>query len=450
MAIKVNFTPSKKQHLAWQKLTDNITHFIGYGGAAFGGKSYLICYWITIMCLLYPDTAWGLGRRELTNLKRTTLLTLFKVFKECNIIADVDYKYNQQSNIITFNNGSQIFLIDTAYKPSDPLYTRFGGYELTGCAIDESNETSYKAIEILYTRTNRRNNKKYGLTRKMFECFNPSKDHVYGRYYKPYKENRMKDSYAFIPALPTDNPSDEAEEYIKGILDNADEITIQRLIRGNFEYDDDLCKLMSYNRILDLFTNEANESTLKTIPVEDGRKHIVVDVARYGADKCIIGLWSGRKLTKIIELGKSSIPEIAAEVEALCIIHKIPKDRVIADDDGVGGGLVDLLGCVPFVNNSRPLNGDNFNHLKSQCYFYLADLVNKGKIFVFCTSEQQTNIVEELEVVRIHNADKDGKRAIEPKDKVKEKIGRSPDYSDMMAMHCWFEIYSGVGMDDAR
>jgi len=439
MAIRVNFTPSKKQDIAWEFLTDNKTHFVGYGGAAFGGKSYLICYWITIMCLMYPDTAWGLGRRELTNLKRTTLLTLFKVFKECNIKADIDYRYNQQLNTITFGNGSQIFLIDTAYKPSDPLYTRFGGYELTGCAIDESNETAYKAIEILYTRTNRRNNKKYGLTRKMFECFNPSKDHVYGRYYRPHKEGNMKASYCFIPALPTDNPSEEAEEYISGILENADEITIQRLIYGNFEYDDDLCKLFNYSRILDLFTNDVTPDVYR----------ITADIARYGKDKTVIGLWRGMVLDKIIELDKSSVPHVAAEIEALCIMHNIPKEKVIVDEDGVGGGVVDMLGCLGFVNNSKALNGGNFNHLKSQCYFYLADMVNKCKIRVNCNAEVKTKIIEELEVVRIHHADKDGKRRVEPKDLVKEKIGRSPDYSDMMMMAMFFPIYSGVGMADA-
>jgi len=258
----------------------------------------------------------------------------------------------------------------------------------------------------------------------------------------------MKESYAFIPALPTDNPSEEAEDYIKGILENADEITVQRLIYGNFEYDDDLCKLMSYERILDMFKPD-NIGTLDN-QRHGERVHIVVDAARYGKDKAIIGVFKGRHCFKIIEFGQSSMTLLKAEVEALCIINKVSKSRVIVDEDGVGGGLVDMLGCVGFVNNSRPLNGDNFNHLKSQCYFYLADLVNNGKLFVSCTSEQQTNIVEELEVVRIHNADKDGKRAIEPKDKVKEKIGRSPDYSDMLAMWCWFEIYSGVGMEDAR
>lgn len=234
----VRFAPSKKQYAAYQYLTDNETEFIGYGGSAFSGKSYLLCYWLTIMCLAYPDTGWGMGRRELTNLKKTTLITLFKVFAESDIKADRDYNYNQQLNIITFTNGSQIFLIDTAYKPSDPLYARFGGFELTGCAIDESAETAYSAIEILYTRCGRRKNFEYGIRRKMLETFNPDKGHVYKRYYKPQKDGHPKLRHIFITALPGDNPSPEVPEYIAGILATASKATIQRLIHGNFEYDD--------------------------------------------------------------------------------------------------------------------------------------------------------------------------------------------------------------------
>jgi hypothetical protein len=234
----IRFTPSKKQYAAYQCLTDNETEFIGYGGSAFSGKSYLLCYWLTIMCLAYPDTGWGMGRRELTNLKKTTLITLFKVFRECDIESGRDYTYNQQLNIITFANGSQIFLIDTAYKPSDPLYARFGGFELTGCAVDESAETDYKAIEILYTRCGRRKNFEYGIRRKMLETFNPDKGHVYKRYYKPQKDGQPKPRHIFITALPSDNPSPEVPEYIAGILATASKSTIQRLIHGNFEYDD--------------------------------------------------------------------------------------------------------------------------------------------------------------------------------------------------------------------
>jgi len=216
--IQINFTPSVKQFQAWEYLFDNETLFIGYGGAAFSGKSYLLCYWLTTMAIAYPETSWGLGRKELVNLKKTTLITLFKVFKECNILSDIDYNYNQQLNFIQFTNGSIIYLIDMAYKPSDPLFTRFGGLELTGAAIDESAENDYMAIEILFTRLGRKNNHKYNIKKKLLETFNPAKNHVYQRYYKPYKDNFPNKGVVFIPALPKDNPSPEVEEYVKGIL----------------------------------------------------------------------------------------------------------------------------------------------------------------------------------------------------------------------------------------
>ena len=111
MPIEINFKPSSKQYEAWKYLFDNETLFVGYGGAAFSGKSYLLCYWLTIMSIAYPETAWGLCRKELVNLKKTTLVTLFKVFKECGIEIDEHYKYNQQRNYIEFYNGSVIWLI---------------------------------------------------------------------------------------------------------------------------------------------------------------------------------------------------------------------------------------------------------------------------------------------------------------------------------------------------
>ena len=74
-------------------------------------------------------------------------------------------------------------MLDLAYRPADPLYTRFGGLELTHCAIDESNENDLLAIKILKTRVGRANNTKYGLKPKFIESFNPDKGHVYTRFW---------------------------------------------------------------------------------------------------------------------------------------------------------------------------------------------------------------------------------------------------------------------------
>jgi len=83
----------------------------------------------------------------------------------------------------------------------------------------------------------------------------------------------------------------------------------------------------------------------------------------------------------------------------------------------------------------------NFNHLKSQCYFHLAEKVQKGEIYV---SENRTevrqSIIQELEQVKRDKIDMDGKLSIIPKDKVKENIGRSPDFSDMLMMRMYFEV----------
>lgn len=265
--------PSKKQRVALEYLYDSTTNYIGYGGSGFSGKSYVLTRWITNMCLQYPGVGYGIARKTLIDLKKTTLLTLFKVFKELNVTDQRDYNYNGQLNTIEFSNGSTIFLIEMAYKPSDPLYTRLGGYELTGAGVDESVECPIEAINILYTRLGRRRNKEYNITSKLLETFNPAKNHVYRRYYKPYRDGTLKSTYQFIPALPKDNPSPETKDYVKGILDNSDKITIERLIYGNFEYDDDPAKLMEYDNITDLFTNTF---------VEEGEGYISADIARFG------------------------------------------------------------------------------------------------------------------------------------------------------------------------
>lgn len=443
MTYVIRFVPSAKQYAAYELLTDKETDFIGYGGSAFSGKSYLLSYWLTIMALAYDDTGWGLGRKELTTLKKTTLLTLFKVFNECGIKQGEHYEYNGQLNIITFYNKSQIFLIDTAYKPSDPLYTRFGGLELTGAAVDESAETELKAIEILYTRLGRRRNQEHGIKAKLLETFNPAKNHVYKRYYAPFKAGQEKPGIRFIKALPADNPSPEVPDYIEGVKRTASKVTIQRLIYGNFEYDDDPSALIEYDKILDMWHNQH---------VDAGTFYLSIDVARFGSDKSKFCIRSGWRIVRWVSLDRSSVTETAAKATELMKKYQIPRSNVIADEDGVGGGVVDILGCKGFMNGSSPLEErnpvtkqlakPNYNHLKSQCYYRLADRINRGGIHFDCElpTEEKETLIEELEQVKQKDMDKDGKKAVLSKDVVKELIGRSPDNSDCLMMHEYFDI----------
>lgn len=435
----IKFKPSLKQWLAYEKLNDSTTSFIGYGGSAFSGKSYLLCYWFTIMSIAYPGTGWGLGRKQITTLKKTTLITLFKVFQECGIDADKHYSYNQQLNIITFWNESQIFLIDTEYKPSDPLYTRFGGYELTGVAVDESPETTLQAIQILSTRIGRRKNNEYGLTAKFLETFNPDKGHVYQRYYKPWKDGKMPDNYAFIKALPTDNPSPEVAPYIARIRASGDIVTIERLIEGNFEYDDDPQRLFhDYDKILEIFTNEFIEAA--------GPKYLVADIAYEGSDLFVIGIWNGLVCEKIEAFDKIDETQVAKKINELRLIHKVPLSNVCYDADGLKTFVRQsaktgyLSGATQFHNGGRAIGNENYYNLKAQCYFKLAELVNDSKIYIK-EPKYRKQIIEELEQIkkRIRNDDNE-KIRLESKQDLKLRLGRSPDFADMLMMRMKYEI----------
>ena len=435
--MTIDFKPNAKQFKAWEYLTDTVTTEIGYGGGASGGKSYLGCVWVVAMCLSNADTGYLIGRRELTTLKKTTIITLFKVLRDFKV-SDKAYNYNQQNNTLTFTNGSQIFFMDLDSKPSDPLYTRFGGLELTGGFVDESNECPEEAISIIKTRLGRRGS----LKPKLLETFNPSKNHVYKRFYLPFTKNTMPANRVFIPALATDNPH-TSKDYIEQ-LKTSDPITRARLLEGNFEYDDDPNALIDNKAIYDMFTN--------TVDIQG--KYLTADIARYGQDKTVLYCWRGLELYKTLYYEKQSLAVTAEKIRGVLAEEEIPYSHTVIDEDGVGGGVVDILvGVEGFVNNSKPLdvenNKQNFNNLKSQCYFRLAELINTHKIAVKIEDNYIKNaLIEELQYVKRKDVDNDSKLAIISKDTVKEMLGRSPDFSDALMMRMYFDIkgYSSKGI----
>lgn len=435
------FHLTKKQAYAYLKLLDNKTKEIGYGGGAGGGKSILGCFWILTQALRYPGTQWLIGRRELTNLKKTTLLSFFQVIQILGFKTEDLFSLNSQTNILNFNNGSMVFLMDMSHQPSDPLYTRFGGLELTGAFVDESNENDIQSIEIIKTRLGRCKNKEYNLIPKILETFNPSKNHVYHRYYKPFRDKTLPEYRTFITALATDNTYLD-ENYIKQ-LQNADKVTKERLLFGNFEYDDDPSKLFEYDKIVDLFTNSI------IIPTKH-QNYISCDVARFGSDKTVICIWEDLFIKDIVVLNMSSVKQVVGVLENLKYIHKVPSENIIIDEDGIGGGVVDFMPkCKGFINNSTPIETEyskkihNYRNLKTQCYFKLADLVNSNKIGICeVSNEIKEWIIEDLEQIAQRNIDKDSKIELVTKEEMKEKLGRSTDFSDAIMMRCLFELKS--------
>lgn len=425
-----------KQEHAIYYLKDNETEELLYGGAAGGGKSALGCLWLIEMCQTYPGTRWLLGRSKLKSLKETTLNTFFELASQLKIGSQ--FNYNAQDNIIKWNNGSQIILKDLFLYPSDPNYDSLGSLEITGAFIDECNQVTFKAWQIVKSRI-RYKLTEYRLIPKMLGTCNPAKNWTYKEFYKPKRDNELLSFRKFIKALPKDNPHLHPS-YLSSLL-RLDKNSRERLYYGNWEYDDDPATLIDNDSIADYFNPKHIQPT--------GQKYMTIDVARKGKDKTVFRVWHGWLCIKRHSIDKSGLDVVVSTAKQLQREYAVPLSNVIGDEDGVGGGVIDFLKCKGFVNNSSPLEvmeggvyvKPNFDNLKSQCSIKMAEMIVNKEVGEMCDDATVMQITsEEMEQVKVKDIDKDGKQGIIPKDKVKELIGRSPDEWDSIMMRYWFAL----------
>lgn len=443
---KIKRRLSKKQLMALGYLhPSSLSKYVFYGGAAGGGKSWLGCYCLMSLARRYPGTRWFIGRDSLKDTRESVLITFGKVAKEYDFTG-----YHYSDNTINFANGSVIIFLDLSFYPQkDPMFERLGSKEYTGGWIEEAGEVHFAAFDTLKSRVGRHMNDVYGIKAKILITANPKKNWLYTYFWQPYKTNKLPDDYAFIRAVYADNP-DLPEDYIENLKQLSDPIKRARLIDGNFDYDDNPNCLIDGKALLGMFDGNVGKR---------GNRYITADIARYGSDKAVIIVWDGWVILEIVTFDISSTTDIQQCITALRYKYNIPLDRIVADEDGVGGGVVDNLGIKGFVNGSTPMVDPEANvvwreqymNLQSQCGYRLARHANNRDILFACDVSESDReiIVTELEQLQTYKSDEDGKLRIKPKAAIKEEIGRSPDYRDALLMRSYFDYDDYVPQDNA-
>jgi len=419
MALKL----TTKQLQASKYLTDWITDYVGYGGSAGGGKTVLGCDWLMQMCYYVQGSKYFIGRDNIKDTRASVLKTWGEVAKIYNFTA---YKFTDTG--ILFDNGSEIELLDLTHYPyKDPMFDRLGSKEYTSGWIEEAQQVHPLAFEVLKTRVGRWKNEK--AKSKILCTFNPRKCWVDDTFYRPFKKGTEDQTTRFVYALPTDNPYLPAD-YIKRLHELKDEATKQRLLYGNFDYDDDPTVLIDYASIEAMFEREATKNGIKTI---------TADVARFGSDKAVIMLWNGFCVEEIVTFDVSSTTLIINTIRAMAQKNGVLTNRIVVDDDGVGGGVTDALRCVGFNNGGRAVN-DSYANIKTECGYKLAEKIHEISMQAQLTQIQKEQITQELQQLKTYDADKDNKLKILPKERIKQNIGRSPDYLDAFIMRMYFEV----------
>ena len=444
------WTTHKRQEEALKILTGNKYNHLLYGGGANGAKSWTGVCWITFSALAYKNTNWFIARNQLKDLLGSVFSTFRKVCREYDI---VDYNFNAQKNYIDFPNGSRINLIEVAYKPSDPMYEDVGSTEYTGGWIEEVGEVHRMAYVVLSTRIGRHLNRESGINGTLFMTCNPKQNWAKTMFYDKhingslYAENEIllqngqkPPQKIYLNCLATQNPF-AAQENINNLYSKAndDKATYERLLKGNWDYEDNPNQLAEQEMIEQVFDNDH---------VEEGYSYLTADVAFQGADLAVIIAWKGWVAKEILTEKISNTQKITNHILLLRRKYRIPKSRCIVDADGGGIGVTDISGAKRFHNGGSVIrqgnDSPNYRNLQVQCLYMLADKINEGGLWIEdreLSSEQKEHIKQEFAQIQSTENKRDfDKLDCKIKAEIRRDIGRSPDYRDAFLMRVWFDL----------
>lgn len=476
MKLKFNTYGNEKQKEAVKAWLDPKISRVLYGGTKGCGKSYLGINLIFGDAFIYPGTHYFIARKQLNDLRKHTIPSIFEVFKSWNL-SEKYWKFNGQDNFYTLYNDSRVYLLSADYEPSDPDFERFGSNQYTRGWFEEAGQLPAAAVNNLIASTGRWKNDEYNLPVKTLETFNPSKNYLYSLR-KQWEKGTLPEHIIYIRAFLKDNKM-LGQEYWENLERTLSDSQKQRLMYDNWDYDDDPKLLINSQAINDLFTNDFIEpNNLKRLGFSV-KNYGVADLAMQGRDNFLAipanifssqvsnedGSFEQKNYVLVnfkegIDKPKATGKEIETDFKNLLIKFNIPRSQAIADSDGLGAYLESYLeGIVAFHGQSKPVNSNEFENSKSELAWKLAEIINTSSMKIIATEEQKERIIRELGVLKAVSISYDEiKKRIISKDKsnngnaetMKGLLGHSPDYLDILIMLMYFLVNkTNVSLFDA-
>lgn len=243
--------------------------------------------------------------------------------------------------------------------------------------------------------------------------------------------------------------------YLGNLLGLSENERLQLLDGRWISFDNDSSRLYSNAAISDLFSNFVTNNK---------RRYITADVALEGADKFVIAIWEGWTLVELRVFAKTMGDQVLHEIQQAAKDWQVPTRQIAFDHDGVGGFLKGFLrtaysfngGSTPIPENPPIINGKKtqppqYFNLRSQVYFYIRDIIENSEMLIRDTGgKYQQDIEVELRSIKKMETRTDTKLRIIPKKQIKESIGRSPDFADVIAMRAVFDLVPVVNVPQRK
>ncbi len=415
--LKFNFQPRE-----WQKkCLSHLKRFSVLAVHRRAGKTTLAINTLVIKSLdkvgLYAYIAPELKQAKLIAWKALKDICLqFQNIRQGKQIVNL-CEFRESELIVRFWNGSEIRL----FGADNPDSLR--GAKLAGAVIDEVAQMPKELwLEIVYPAL---------MDSKGFSLFigTPKGINLFSELYEKGKDENFKEAWSSqkFTCYETDALSPEDIELYK---QSVPEEVFNREMLCDFT-------ASGSNQLISLFDavqashKSIDENFLGNAPLVMG-----VDVARFGDDKS----------TLVFRKGLLTFP--AVEVKGLDLVHlsdviiNYIVDRnptaVFVDGTGVGGGVVDLLnnkiasiGLSVFIydiNFGRKSAFANYANKRAEMWGKMSDWIKKGGII-----PDDESFVRELSMPQ-YDVDEKGVLSLESKKQIRQRLGKSPDKADALAL----------------
>ena len=223
---QILFESFPKQEEFLEAIFSNKYNFVMYGGAIRGGKTFAGLSALLLLSKAYPTSKWVVVRDSLQTLKRTTIPSFFKLCPTSFI-----KNYNQDTQTVTFTNGSQILFFGENYA-DDKEFNRFKGLECNGFLLEEVNELQEKCFYKCIERAGSHIIPKQPKPLILATC-NPANNWVKTLVYDKWKSNTLPLNWLYIPSKITDNPFIPAD-YLES-LKSMPRFEYEVFVNGNWE-----------------------------------------------------------------------------------------------------------------------------------------------------------------------------------------------------------------------
>lgn len=205
-----------------------------YGGAMRGGKSYVCCAILLMLCKMYPGSKWVIVRESRPSLERTIIPTFNKI---CPSTPTFSYKFNHSKLIAFFSNGSQIHFMEESIE-RDPNLNRFLGVECNGFFFEQIEEISEKLFELSYIRSMPGSwvipGDKQPPQLIMASC-NPTEEWLKTRIWDKFMEDKLPHNIYCLPAKIADNEVMMASGKVDEIFANLDPLSVRMFRDGDWD-----------------------------------------------------------------------------------------------------------------------------------------------------------------------------------------------------------------------